>query len=406
MTRNKRLRRRINTEKRRAEERQQQREMAIVQAKLEANIAINLGRKPARLTGNSFQCQVFRKAPKLAQCADAIEAVRAIKPVAKYSDISAWKPQGKSAKTQFLSFAEFVFPDWTLPKILWSAFWSESCSTFKKAVISIARGYSLHSLCKSGDFPVALTKKQCHELLHMPAKLTLMEAVRLVQIKSLGGDKLLFQQWWQTAQAKCCHPAQTERYWQQCLSWIIKNRNKANEDPRLFSGNVLAQLFVYLDFRHNQDKTFGVKGRSVDNVLMDTQKWHKEQALLEQAKGINLPASGFQDLQWQQTKWFKKHGMKLLHWQVKEIRSKSELLEEGNAMRHCVYSYKRCVEKRSSSIWALTCNGQRGLTIEVRNRNRQIVQIKGKGNREANALEQSAVDYWAKHNELHVFLTE
>ncbi|HEU4537313.1 MAG TPA: PcfJ domain-containing protein, partial [Polyangiaceae bacterium] len=82
-------------------------------------------------------------------------------------------------------------------------------------------------------------------------------------------------------------------------------------------------------------------------------------------------------------------------WRVSEILSSRALAEEGRALSHCVYSYASSVERGHASIWSLSLDGPKVLTIEVRNQARQIVQVRGKFNRAATARELAIVAQWA-----------
>lgn len=85
---------------------------------------------------------------------------------------------------------------------------------------------------------------------------------------------------------------------------------------------------------------------------------------------------------------------------VKVILSDSRLLEEGRTLNHCVYSYRSFIRKGHCSIWSVTCDKQMKLTIEVNNRCKQIVQMKGKNNREPLEPELQVVRKWASLNGL------
>ena len=67
----------------------------------------------------------------------------------------------------------------------------------------------------------------------------------------------------------------------------------------------------------------------------------------------------------------------------------------GNAH---VAGYHSAIMSGKSSIWSLTLNNSRRLTIEVRNRTKNVVQVQGKYNRGPESRESAFVRGWAKKN--------
>jgi hypothetical protein len=86
-------------------------------------------------------------------------------------------------------------------------------------------------------------------------------------------------------------------------------------------------------------------------------------------------------------------------WTITEILDSRELFLEGQAMRHCVATYKEDCIRRQVSIWSMqvvTRRGQyRALTIEVDLPKKTICQVRGKCNRLPGASEQEVVELWA-----------
>jgi hypothetical protein len=222
-----------------------------------------------------------------------------------------------------------------------------------------------------------------------------LQAVRLVQIEDLGGDKILFWQWWQTLEARRCHSAKRELFWQQVLQWLIQHREN---DPRLRSGNTLIDIARYLRFKRQRYRKFSIKGRSKDRILEDMELWQQHQDILRLKREQSLPGSGFLDLGWHQEVSDELGLVSNVNWQMREILSKVDLFNEGKTMRHCVYTYRGQIDRGNCSIWTLTANGQKCVTIELNNKSAKVVQMKGKGNRHPHKPELVAIGYWAREN--------
>lgn len=400
MTRNQRLRRRLRMEQRQAKRRKLKLQQLATNGRKNEIIRMLLAqRRPETYGVNAFTRAVFAKAPRLAHYEQTVAALDAMKNVSKFRDVQDWQPQGKSSKALLVSLANHLFAKWPMPQILWSAFWDEASIPYRKAVAKVAAGDSLFALCRSGKFPVSLSKKQCYRLLKMPARFSLLEAVRLLQVEEAGGDKLLFDQWWQTPIAKRCHAPQEEVFWQQFLNWLVKQKSR---EGNAINGNTIDALSRFMHFMHSEDRTYNLKGRSFNRVMQQMQDWQKERQLMRSLQGQNLPGSGYIDLSWQQTVKNTQGVLVPLHWDIYEILSKADLHAEGKVMNHCVYTYKSQVQKGLSSIWTVSVAGKKCLTFELRNQLGKVIQIKGKSNREPDKLEMAAIRYWANYNGLSV----
>lgn len=82
------------------------------------------------------------------------------------------------------------------------------------------------------------------------------------------------------------------------------------------------------------------------------------------------------------------------HWRFHQITTGAELANEGNAQHHCVSSYAPRCAAGSCSIWSLTANGQRALTIEVEGR--VVRQAAGYANRRPKAEEIAVMREWMR----------
>jgi hypothetical protein len=89
-------------------------------------------------------------------------------------------------------------------------------------------------------------------------------------------------------------------------------------------------------------------------------------------------------------------------WRLRELRTPLEIFVEGNVMRHCVATYIPHVRAGGTSIWSFRQADARSLTVEVRNATREIVQVRGRGNRLATPEEKKVLHSWARTNDLVV----
>lgn len=82
-------------------------------------------------------------------------------------------------------------------------------------------------------------------------------------------------------------------------------------------------------------------------------------------------------------------------WRLRELRSPLEISVDGRVQCHCVETYISRVRTGEVSIWSARRGEERCLTIEVRNRTREIVQVRGKRNRLAVPEEVGMLRAWA-----------
>jgi hypothetical protein len=88
---------------------------------------------------------------------------------------------------------------------------------------------------------------------------------------------------------------------------------------------------------------------------------------------------------------------------INEILTSKLLHAEGSALKHCVLSYSWSIEQGHCSIWSMTFNGDRAVTIEVRGR--QISQVRGMRNRQSTSEEFKIIQKWAQENQLSISLS-
>jgi hypothetical protein len=86
-------------------------------------------------------------------------------------------------------------------------------------------------------------------------------------------------------------------------------------------------------------------------------------------------------------------------YEVSELLTAQELFEEGRAMSHCVTSYSHSCGSGRSSIWSLRVRLVSGrvvrlVTVEVRNGDSTIVQVRRRSNKPPTDRELSLLRRW------------
>ncbi len=300
-----------------------------------------------------------------------------------------WKPKGKGRDALFRSLASFLVASYPMPNIIWGALFGPNANRLLPIVQHVVQGGSLFKAVQSGLMPVPLTRAQCHEFLQMPGD-RFMESLRRVQIRTFGGDPQLLAAWIGTDAGGHLHDRATEEFWLTVLRWFCQN-------PMLDRHQV-GPLMDFIGYRRRNDPDFSMKGRSALALLEAMKVWHGNLAKEKSIHGIVFEASGFKGGTYEVPVNNNSHEV----WRVTEILSSKLLAAEGQALSHCVYSYAWSIEAGAKSIWSLTCDDVRHITLEVRNNDRCIVQARGRFNRVMTHAEHKIVLRWAAENGLGV----
>jgi hypothetical protein len=186
-----------------------------------------------------------------------------------------------------------------------------------------------------------------------------------------------------------------EVFWDSVLAWFAKN-------PML-DMNQLGPLIDYISYRRNNDADFSMKGRSALAMLRGLNEWHHELRMVRDFKEHNYTPSGFKTGVYETKKRINKSFV-IQRWTIEEILTSKDLAAEGRAHKHCVYSYSSSIARGTISIWSMSLNKERMITIEVQNQSGMILQARGSHNRQMTAEEFRVLQKWANDNRLEIRL--
>jgi hypothetical protein len=370
-----------------------------------------------------FWTALEKKAPKLF-CGDYIEQLDLISILKHHQSIVDWEPRGKGKLTIFNSLCDHLLAKFPTPPFIWSAFWeldvndvakqlsythperrvkpdSEGryveieCSPIIQAVIRIARGESFAKMCKSGDFPVLLTNKQCHQFLASNSDNTFLSALRRVQIQTWGGDNRLLRVLMARDTGRRLASIEDETFLDTVIAWFSKNSMLDLEQ--------FGPLMDFIWHKRFEDRKFSMKGRSVMAMIRAMEDWHQDLAKRKITQGKEYKSSGLKPGHYEFNHRESSGNYALYCYDIIEILNSKELHAEGKAHKHCVLSYSGSIEQGYCSIWSMKLNGERAITIEVRSKN--IVQARGSCNRQASTEEFRILQRWANENGIGIQLS-
>lgn len=366
-----------------------------------------LTRKKERMTFYKIViCIAKTRAKRLLEDEDSLTVLSL---VAKYyhrkiRSINDWVPKTHNRDRLVSDLLRFVFTDYDVPNFMDQAFYEED-PTYINWFLLIGQGGNIRMASR---LPLPLTKKMAHHFLHAPNSFTILEALRYGQVKNLGGNQRLIAYINGTRLGQLFDH---NEFWESVIRFFIKH-------PMLDPAQIqpIVDYIQYVKFgaeRLIQPETgeiiqdaapekpnFSMKGRTVESLLRDVEKWHK--GLNKLKVNAEWDRVNTNDFIYEEGK---EHNKKIYH--INQLINSTELKVEGRHMKHCVASYiNSCVNGRCS-IWSMnvkfetTGEVQRLVTIEL-SRQRTIVQVRGKYNAMPNKKTVDIITKWMNKEGLRI----
>lgn len=306
----------------------------------------------------------------------------------------AWKPRTKNRSKQFASLARHLFARYPVPTFLDQAWFGESEAP-RNWFRLIGGGANIR---QASDFPVPLTKKMSHHFLEAPDDYSIGAAIRWAQIRTLGGDRALADA---IAATRMTEVFVDDSFWLSVIRFFVQN-------PMLdlrYVGPIVDYVWNLrfeptVEFAEHGvgregppvQPNFSLRGRTVETLLREVEQWHTELAERERPN-LQWSKSSIDDFQFEDGP---ADSPRL--WEIRELLSTQELMDEGRCMLHCVVSYDLSCARGRSSIWSLrlTEDGQteRRLTVEIVLPEKEIRQARGRRNRLPTEEERSVINRW------------
>jgi len=308
--------------------------------------------------------------------------------------VEEWKPRGKSNKTRYRSLIDHLIVRYPVPEFLYQLMENNGDRYYgKKMFAVIAAGGKVANCFKYGCAPIPMTRRMCHYFMESAPGTPFYAAVRGAQVRALGGKEKLARAISGTFLGR--GPSGHEDFWLTVIRWFCRRKD-------VKSGQV-GPLIDYIRHRRVEDPGFSMKGRTVKALGRGMEAWHRELAYEEKIYGVRFTPSGYEEGIYELRDSNANEAEKII-WSIEEILSSKELKEDGKTMRHCVYFYTRLISRGECSIWSLRREGKRRLTVEVDSKSRNVVQGRGKFNRQPKKREISLLRRWAGKNNLKVKL--
>jgi PcfJ-like protein len=314
-----------------------------------------------------------------------------------------WMPRTHNASRQFHSLVRHLVALYDVPGFMNSA-WLEGLTqagVVQQAwFIHVAQGGNLRT---AQALPIPLTRKQAHLYLQAPGDFDALSAFRWAQVLDMGGDGRLARSIVGTVIGRSFDH---DDFWVTVVRWLV-------EQPMLDP----VHHAPIIDYLHNQrfvasapnpraglqgqpalvppQPNLTMKGRDAEGLLRAVEAWHRRLGRV-----VHGPISYWRPTGIAPFRHEEGEGKSRKVFTITELLSSHELLAEGQAMAHCVASYAPSCVRGVVSIWSLRLTGASGqetrlLTLEVVNREHQIVQARRKCNALPSERELAILRRWA-----------
>lgn len=317
--------------------------------------------------------------------------------------VETWEARSHNADKQFGSLARHLFADYEVPSFMDKA-WLTGNRLHQKWFKHIGAGYNIR---KAPDLPIELTKSMAHHFLSCPAHYSIESAFRWGQALALGADRQMADA---IVQTRLSETFVDNEFWLSVIGFFARNPmldtvhvgpiidyiwNQKYEDVIEFVERGVAVN------RGPAQPNFSMKGRTVNALLQQVERWHHGLGKRKAGLSLNWPKSSVRDFEFTEGS-AENRNMRI--WKIRELLSSSELIDEGRQMKHCVATYSQSCSRGVCGIWSVTLQTKEGvekvLTVEVQLKQKEIRQVRGKMNRLAQPKEREIIQRWAAQSGL------
>ena len=310
--------------------------------------------------------------------------------------LTLWQSASHNADKQLASLLRHLFCHYEIPAFMDSA-WSEEEDLHRQWYRHLGAGKNIRT---TGRLPINLTSSMAHHFLQAPAHYSINAALRYGQILALDGSPAMADACGQT---RLVDDFQHDEFSLSFFRFLAANPML---DPA-WVGPIVDFLWQQkfedrlVHLQSGEVRNLGpesanltLKGRTVESLLKQVERWHA---------ALGIGTKGKQgDVTWAPSATVKQFTFeegtkeKLKTWRIRELLSTQSLRQEGTALKHCVVSYAQSCRSGQTTIWSLTDNEEKTLTIEVSPKLQKIRQVRGLRNRQATAKEKEIISRWAQ----------
>ncbi len=347
--------------------------------------------------------------------------------------LEEWRASKSRNLDKFIgTLTRHLFVRYEMPNFMDKA-WINSNDLHIGWYLLIGSGQSLRN---AGGLPFPISKKSAHYFMQAPTSLTITQALRWAQVRSLGGDNNLALNLATTVMSEFF---QEDNFWISVIRFLVANQDKlAIHQVNPIIDFLYSKRFLRRRGRERNEvldpelPKLTMKRRTLPTLLAAVEQWHTDMArtpelfqyLEDNQRVVDIQAQDAQEY-WETNKdWWKKYSKKWPSFGIRQfeyfegvgqgrkiytirhLKSAKALADEGRTMRHCVGSYAfRCEEGRCA-IFTLKLKPKGGslenlVTIEV-TKDKCVVQARSIKNAIPSSVSKRVIKLWAAENGLTI----
>jgi len=301
--------------------------------------------------------------------------------------LSGWTDKPSTGGESIRSLVDYLFVTYPVPEFLYGNWLTERDLPTTKWMcwfVLLGQGANLHQATEHFTEWV-IPKSFVQYLYQAPPDLTPLEACIWAEVHRLGGSEVEFQRlrehgnylWDPTSKHE--RDLRYQSFWRDTVRWLTRHREELTDQMC----HLILEWASHM-FGMDQRGQFTLRHRSPRNTYEAAERFYETQ---------RNPLY----MKWCSHGWDWEYvGQNEDVWLIQELTAGYQLREEGRAMAHCVENYiSRCCAGLDS-IFSLTVNGERRLTIQVNPTRKSIVQARGFRDREATPEENIVLSAWQK----------
>lgn len=335
-------------------------------------------------------------------------------------DPCGWSPDvGMAPRQQLDSLAAHLFAKWSMPEWFGSAWFVKGELSYLERdwYCHVASGGSLRNVA---GMPPSITSRALHLAFGAPGNLTVREALRWGQVKSLAGsDEVLAE----VLKSRMVFDLSNDAVWSRLIEKAIRAKGFDSRDFGL-----IADALVEAIRNEGWLRAEALVGRPLSELLGYSRRFWKAVAMSGadvmpevgamdiRSANVRMQLGQLFSLRWARMPYMRDFKLSQQdrdgssNWSVEELTCQAQLIAESREMRHCVRSYRQKCHDARSSIFSLRRTREKNgetlkewhLTIEVDRRSRRVVQVRGRWNRYGTAEEFGVLRKWANRSGLIV----
>ena len=336
--------------------------------------------------------------------------ILAIEAIAHHSEswirpLENWHVKRHNRDRQFSELLRHLFVAYDVPSFM-DRVWFADNETHKEWYKHIGVGNNIRT---APELPVSLTKKMAHHFLNAPKQYSVDEALRWGQVHALGGDRRLVDALRGT---RLLNDYSNDDFWLNVIRFFIANPmldvNHVNPiidfiwNQKFQNRRVFVERGVIEEIDPPQPN-FSMKGRTPNTLLRQVNDWHGTLGRNRKQGNLHWEHSNIGELRLEERSRDK---YRTINWHIRELLSTEELIDEGRALKHCVYTYADSCVSGKTSIWSLEIEDEgsrkKVLTIEMLLGSKLIRQVRGKGNRRPTQKEKNLLMRWVRKENLEI----